>query len=310
MLLLSATPVMNKNKPLIVNHFDSQSRSQLLSHEPLLSTQDLALKGIKFDYYRYNAGETPNHINEHHIICLAISKTRQERELDGVGQQESNNVGSVSIIPAQVEHWTFWKAPLEFAVISIQSDVLVAAAESIGSNKIELIPTFSKPDPDHLIFGIGMAIKQALESARDGCNLYFDHLTNTLIVHLLRSYATKQPKPQTYAGGLTPYQLQQAIDYIHSYLDFDLRVSQLSQVVGISEYHFSRQFKKSTGLTPHQYVTRQRIDKVKQLLKNTKLPIAEIALDCGFTHQSHMGRKFKEYIGLTPKKYRDELSRF
>ena len=302
---------MNRNKPLIVNHFDSQSRSQLLSHEPLLSTQDLALKGIKFDYHHYNAGETPTHINEHHIICLATSKTRQERELDGICQQEINNVGSVSVIPAQVKHWTAWKIPCEFAVISIQSDVLVlAATELIGSNKIELIPTFAKPDPDHLIFGIGMAIKQALESDRDGCSLYLDHLTNTLIVHLLRSYTAKQPKSQTYEDGLTPYQLQQAIDYIHAYLDVNLRVSQLSQVVGISEYHFFRQFKKSTGLTPHQYVTRQRIDKVKQLLKNTKLPIAEIALDCGFTHQSHMGRKFKEYIGLTPKKYRDELSRF
>jgi AraC family transcriptional regulator len=304
---------MNKNKPLIVNHFDSQSRSQLLSHEPLLSTQDLALKGTKFDYYHYNACETPIHINEHHIICLAISKTIQERELDGVDQQEINNVGSVSIIPAQVEHWTFWKAPLEFAIFSIQSDVLaMAAAELIGSNKIELIPTFAKPEPDYLISGIGMAIKQVLESDPGGNSnsLYLDHLTNTLLIHLLRNYATKQPKPQAYEGGLTPYRLQQATDYIHAYLDVNLRVSQLSQVVGISEYHFSRQFKKSTGLTPHQYITRQRIDKVKQLLKNTKLPIAEISSDCGFTHQSHMGRVFKEHIGSTPKKYRDELSKF
>lgn len=61
------------------------------------------MKGIKLDCYRYNPWETPNCINEHYLIGLRINKTRQEGELDGLGQKEISNVGSASILPAQVE---------------------------------------------------------------------------------------------------------------------------------------------------------------------------------------------------------------
>ncbi|MEM6432673.1 MAG: AraC family transcriptional regulator [Cyanobacteria bacterium P01_D01_bin.115] len=96
----------------------------------------------------------------------------------------------------------------------------------------------------------------------------------------------------------------QIADYIHAHLDQSIKLADLAEVAGISQFHFSRLFKQSTGMTPHQYLTQQRIEQAKQLLKGTKGAISEIALQCGFNSQSHFSKHFKDAIGMTPNNYR------
>ncbi|WP_370589516.1 helix-turn-helix domain-containing protein [Tychonema sp. LEGE 07203] len=71
--------------------------------------------------------------------------------------------------------------------------------------------------------------------------------------------------------------------------------------IDISSYHFCRLFKQSTGFSPHQYVIQQRVERAKQLLLQGKMSLAEIAIACGFSHQSHLNRHFKRITGVTPK---------
>ena len=61
------------------------------------------------------------------------------------------------------------------------------------------------------------------------------------------------------------------------------------------------------GVTPHKYVMQQRVEMAKRLLKQNELALADVATECGFTHQSHMGKLFKQQLGMTPKQYRDEF---
>jgi AraC family transcriptional regulator len=69
---------------------------------------------------------------------------------------------------------------------------------------------------------------------------------------------------------------------------------------------FATQFKQVMGISPHQYVIQQRIEKAKQYLRSHKLSITEIALECGFANQSHLTKIFKEQTGITPKAYRTQ----
>ncbi len=98
-------------------------------------------------------------------------------------------------------------------------------------------------------------------------------------------------------------QLKSVIDYMHTYLDQDLGLEELAAIAELSPYHFCRSFKRSTGFTPHQYLIRQRVERAKLLLKDGKMGILEVAIDCGFTHQSHLNRHFKRLTGMTPKKF-------
>jgi AraC family transcriptional regulator len=72
----------------------------------------------------------------------------------------------------------------------------------------------------------------------------------------------------------------------------------------MSPHYFSMLFKQTTGITPHQYVIRCRIERAKYLMAQTKLPLAEIAIQVGFVDQSHLHRHFKRCVGVTPKNYR------
>ncbi len=105
-----------------------------------------------------------------------------------------------------------------------------------------------------------------------------------------------------YLGGLSPTPLRLVIDYINDYLDQELGLEELAAIAQLSPYRFCRSFKRSTGFTPHQYVIRQRVERAKLLLKDGKMGISEVAVACGFTHQSHLNRHFKRLTGVTPKK--------
>ncbi len=104
--------------------------------------------------------------------------------------------------------------------------------------------------------------------------------------------------------GLTPTQLQQAIDYIHTHLDRDLSLIELASTINISPTYFASLFKQATGISPHQYVIQQRVERAKLMLLKTDLAIADIALQVGFSSQSHLTQQFKRLTGMTPKQVR------
>lgn len=300
--------IMNQTKPIKVDHFNSRSCQQILSNAPLLSTKELALEGIKFDYYQYDTHETPTHTIEHHVISVVYSQIDTKRRLNGIYLDENQNYGSIGVIPAHVEHWVTWKENIKFALFSIQPQALKEIApESINPDKIELIPAFAKPEPDPLIASIGMAIKQQLENDPHGCEFYLEHLFHALSAHIIQNYCSITPLFKEYAGGLPRYKLKQAIEYINDNLDKPIKITDIAKLVDISQYYFCRLFHNSTGITPYQYFIHQRVARVKDLLKNSKLPLVDISFECGFSSQSQMTYHFRKCMGVTPKVYRNRL---
>jgi AraC family transcriptional regulator len=96
--------------------------------------------------------------------------------------------------------------------------------------------------------------------------------------------------------------LRAVIEYIDEHLGSELSLDDLAAVARLSPYHFARLFKNSTGLPPHQYVIARRVERAKELLRDrVRLPLAEIALEMGFSSQSHFTRHFKRLVGVTPR---------
>ena len=105
-------------------------------------------------------------------------------------------------------------------------------------------------------------------------------------------------------GGLPPRVLRRVREYMETHLDENISLQALAGIAKLSIFHFARAFKQSEGLPPHEYLVRCRVGRVRELLTETDLPLAEIALASGFSDQSHCARRFRQHVGLTPSSYR------
>ncbi len=92
--------------------------------------------------------------------------------------------------------------------------------------------------------------------------------------------------------------------YIQTHLNRDLSLAELASVIRISPTYFASLFKQAMGISPHQYVIQQRVERAKVMLSKTDLAITDIALQVGFSSQSHLTQHFKRFTGMTPKQVR------
>lgn len=110
--------------------------------------------------------------------------------------------------------------------------------------------------------------------------------------------------PPSSAPGMSPQQLRRVLDCIESRIAEPLRIRHLAQEASMSPFHFSRLFKRATGHSPHQFVTRHRMEKAKKLLAASDLPIVAVASAVGYLTQAHFTSAFGRHVGLTPRAYR------
>ena len=182
-----------------------------------------------------------------------------------------------------------------------------AVYESLHVHYAELVPHLPRHDP--LLHHMALVLQAAVE-AEDvvGC-LYAEALANALAVHLLRRYAIGRHLDPPCHGGLTPCKLHRTIAYILAHLEHKLSLAELAAVAQMSPAHFARLFKGATGQTPHQYVITCRMERAKQLLTETTLPLHDIGARVGYADQSHFTALFRQYVATTPKAHRDATSR-
>jgi AraC-like DNA-binding protein len=105
-------------------------------------------------------------------------------------------------------------------------------------------------------------------------------------------------------GGLPPRVLRRIREYIDGNIDQRISVELLAGLANLSICYFVRAFKQSMGVTPHDYLIRQRVERTKQLLSDSDMPLSEIALVAGFADQSHFSRRFRQHVGMSPRDYR------
>ena len=104
-------------------------------------------------------------------------------------------------------------------------------------------------------------------------------------------------------GGLSPKTLRRVQDHIATNLGQKITNEALAHVANLSPSHFARAFKDSQGVAPHRYILECRVKRTQELLA-TELSLSEVAVEVGFSDQSHLTRWFREIVGVTPGSYR------
>lgn len=275
-----------------------------------------AWNGIEAIRFRPAAEEISVPALSNHLVVLHLgSQVRVAQRVDGgstvqrlVDRYES------AVMPAgraSEWHWgDLGPGKADSLHLYLAPALIREAAEGAGLDPdlVEIVGGLGPRDPQ--VERIGLMLLPELEVEDPlGSGLFAEALARALAVHLLREHSTlgwrgRRVSSRKLEGGLSKRALKRATDYVGDNLAGSLTLSEISRAANISPYHFSRLFKESTGLSPHQYVIRERVERAKELLRSTGLPLHEVAALAGFADQSHMGRHLKRLLGVSPTRLR------
>jgi AraC family transcriptional regulator len=267
-----------------------------------------AWDGIKLEHCELRPGELPRHRHREHVILLSLTDGCRGELItgSGIGISGTQKKGNICVVPAGLDHQAVLEARSENLALYLDPSLVTkAASEAQLAGSFEIAERYARRDP--VINSIGIALLGELDSEGLSGRLYVESLANVLAVHLLRYYSVRGARPVTFTGGLSSVKLRQVTDFISDNYGRDIKLAALAQVAGMSSFHFAREFKRTTGTTPHQYLIKFRIERAKALLAKRDLPLIEVSLRSGFSHQSHFTRLFRRVTGTTPHSYRTQL---
>lgn len=244
------------------------------------------------------------------LMTLGSGAEHLERNLDGRWESADLRMGDVWFVPPVPISWR-WRSisdePLSTVHLHLERSLIDSVADQMelgGSRELTLGDAMQFHDP--LIAEMLRALHRAAGDPADS-RLYVDALTHALAAHLLQHYSRGRhaqaglpPHPER----LVPRRIRRVTDYIRANLAADLAISELAAQAGLSSFHFARVFRRETGETPHQFVTRLRLEEAARLLRATDQPVLQIALAVGFENASHFSVQFKRDYGVTPLAYR------
>jgi len=237
-----------------------------------------------------------------YLLSYPIKLTRQIED----GLQNVGIVGTrmLCLTPGFTTYWHHLDYP-EVLSVFLDGSVYRSAVEDIfdcDPSDAPLIPQFAIVDP--LLEQLAIAIIGSLR-ARTCEPLYIDTVARTMAAHFAQKYSSRSSPTRTRSrpviGGR---KLERVIDYIEANLGRDLRLETMAAQAEISSIYFAQSFKAALGQPPHRYVVSRRIERAKELLRNTDMPLEQVALEVGFCSQSHLHRLFMRHIGIPPSVYR------
>lgn len=196
-----------------------------------------------------------------------------------------------------------WAENLEIIAIALEPEFVERIfQDSVQSDKIAFQTL--RCESDETIARFAAHFKNELESASYQGKLYGESLAMAFSFHLLERYGDFSVNLKMPRGKLASANLRRALEFVHENLAEDLSIEDMARESYLSAFHFARSFKDTLGLTPHQYVLRNRIERAKRLIaKSPQLNLTEIGLSVGFFDQAHFTKAFKRATGATPKAF-------
>ena len=249
------------------------------------------------------AFETGEYTVEQNHLCIYIGKPLvYEQLVKGKLRSHHCIYGDMVLYPAGMRQSLAWNKKAEIIELDISPNLISKISEELfGRSTLELIPQYNFQDS--LIQQLALVLVSELKKGISN-SLYTQSLSHTLALHLIQNFSQSSIVTEDNFDGLPTFLERRLDEYIQENLDKNLTLQQIADVVNLSISHLNRLFQQSKGISVYQYVIRCRIDRAKQLLKQKKLTVAQIATQVGFCDQSHFSRHFKKFIGVTPKVFR------
>jgi AraC-like DNA-binding protein len=162
---------------------------------------------------------------------------------------------------------------------------------------------------DVTISSLGSLLLPALSHPDQANPLFVDHVLLAVGAHIAQTYGGMRPVSRLARGGLAPWQERRAREFLRANIKRGVALKEVARECGLSVGHFSRAFRRTLGVAPHNWLIEQRIVLSKEKLRDNRLSLTDVAAECGFSDQSHLTRVFRQAVGVTPGAWRRALCR-
>ena len=161
---------------------------------------------------------------------------------------------------------------------------------------------FGASDP--VLFRLSQTLQTILEQTDTASSLLIDYIALAFCEHVVVRYSDTSTPNRARRAELAPWQTRRVNEFFEVHLQDNPSILDLAGQCGLSASYFSEAFKQTTGLTPHQWLLKHRIERAKTQLRDTDESLATIASNCGFFDQSHFSRVFSRHEGCGPRDWR------
>jgi AraC family transcriptional regulator len=276
----------------------------IVESPPLLAS---GWSGVALEAHTTGPYDHPAHEHPTHFVQLQLKgPVRYRWTTNGFTRTGIAEPGTLFLCPRGSRDRVEWDGDTDRLMVSLEHPVITKALEETADqNDVELRQSFEMRDRH--IASVILALRADLEDGSPAGQLYGESLITALAVYLQKRYGVFRPRTTEFRGGMPTRRLKRVLEFIGENLGEDISLSTLAGVAGMGPHYFSDLFKRSTGLSPHQYVLNRKIARAKEHLRDPKISIVEISAITGFADQSYFTKVFRRTVGVTPTRFRADL---
>jgi AraC family transcriptional regulator len=304
--------VLQQSDPPAQTASASQTDSLGCSAGKLHASHDLCSKGLKF-YRRRSLDTELNQVatpaSDRGFLVGISLKNAHSRRIFHEHHSTAHDFGvdHVYVRNFSTDYRADLRGTFDFLLMEIAKPAFEAAVEERAGRRVHGLACVTGVH-DPVLSSLGTALAPALERPAEASPLFVEQMGTVILTHLLERYGGGLASSDVRTKPLSRLNERRAMEMLLSGVDGSSSIATIADACALSRSHFIKSFRASTGLTPHQWLQTQRVQHARQLLSDTSMTIADIAMQCGFADQSHLTRVFLHQVGATPARWRRALA--
>ena len=262
----------------------------------------MAVTEVMTDHATREVSE-PIPVEDAFLVVLQLRDFPDHVAWEGGRQSPTHSfrTGDVMLKNLLLEPTVLITEPLHFMDFYLPRATLDTIADDASAPRIaDLTYLPGEPIDDMVIRNLGQSLRGVFDRPEQANQLFLDHIMMAVATHVAKTYGGMKEGTRLTRGGLAGWQESRAKEVLAAHLSDQVALQEVADACSLSVSHFSRAFRETTGFAPYQWLMRHRIETAKSAMQDARLSLAEVALACGFSDQSHFTRVFSKQMGISP----------
>ena len=241
-----------------------------------------------------------------HVVKIVLRTMNIRFSVSGRTVQDGvTTPGTVHVTEPAVRVRCLFRGPYDVLHLYVPNTLIAECARDMPGHHGPVLRSEAVPRKDIVLDSLGRALLEADRVGGSFGQTYADCISMAIVARLMASAGGVATSERSRGSKLAQWRLRRAIDYVEARLDEPVSLADVASSAGLTRMHFAAQFRAATGLRPHEYLLRRRIERAQEMLVGTRMALVDVALSVGFQTQAHFTSVFKRYAGQPPRAWRE-----